>query len=65
MSLAIIDNGSGIEELSSNDTHFGSMLMQTLAEQLGGELERSSTKRGTQLSVDFPLKESEVSHSTE
>ncbi|MEL7422767.1 MAG: hypothetical protein AAFN81_07240 [Bacteroidota bacterium] len=32
---------------------------ETLAEQLGGELERRSTDQGTRLIVEFPLKESE------
>ncbi|MEL7252183.1 MAG: tetratricopeptide repeat protein [Bacteroidota bacterium] len=59
MLLSIEDNGRGMKEVTTNGTRFGSMLMQTLAEQLGGELERRSTEQGTRLFVEFPLKESE------
>ncbi len=60
MLLAVADNGNGSQEPATNSTRFGSMLMATLAEQLGGELIRNTSETGTTIKVSFPLKEIEL-----
>ena len=52
--LSIEDNGIGTSSPSANGTGFGTMLMHTLAEQLGGELHRTENENGTLIQLEFP-----------
>ncbi|MEL7221186.1 MAG: tetratricopeptide repeat protein [Bacteroidota bacterium] len=57
--LHIKDDGPGLSIVKDQkNQRFGSLLMHTLAEQLDGQLERSSDETGTRVMLRFPKEES-------
>lgn len=53
--LRIKDDGPGLSIVKDQkNQRFGSLLMHTLAEQLNGELKRTSDKTGTHIALHFP-----------